>query len=696
MNPRMLPSFDPGFAAPADWALMYRACGLQVVPSYLPGEHQNWKRPALADWKTLQTELVPQPTFERWYGLGGEHVRRPNMGLLSGQASQNIFVIDLDEYKTPDALNWWLGVLALENSGLEIETWQQVTGGGGRQMFFRAPTEWRAPTNKTPIGVDIRGQGGFAVLPPSQHVSGAAYMWKPGAAPWEVEIADAPGWLLQAVTELVERYGGDAERTSNGTEKINTVSPAADLDAFGSRVDGRDHYMRDLIWAAVINWHRDCPIQPTAAESQARMREVYAVYERKVKSRLPGAEATSLLLEREGRGPTLFAEKWRRAMGKWDTEIAEAAVRPLEKDEWKAAQQPDPAPQKLDPKTGEPLPLVLNAAQFVAGFTPPEYLVDGVMQRGYLYSLTARTGHGKTAVSMYLAQCIARGKPFHGAEVKQGTVLLLAGENPDDIRARFLVLADAMGFLAENLKMRFIAGVVDIAASLPIIRAEAEKIEDLVLVIVDTAAAYFKGDDSNSNSQQGDYARVLRQLSFLPGKPAVLVNSHPVKNASKENLLPMGGSAFLNEVDGNLTLWANAEKQTTLHWLGKFRGPEFEPLTFEMKTVESARVVNSSGELMPSVIAEPVSDIRLQLAEDSQDKDEVALLGVIARNKTASVSSLAILCGFINEKGKPMKSKVFRLGTRLCEDKLVERVRGKFRITAKGKKEIGWNDDGND
>jgi hypothetical protein len=45
----------------------------------------------------------------------------------------------------------------------------------------------------------------------------------------------------------------------------------------------------------------------------------------------------------------------------------------------------------------------------------------------------------------------------------------------------------------------------------------------------------------------------------------------------------MGGSAFLNEVDGNLTLWATAERQMTLHWQGKFRGPEFEPMTFELE-----------------------------------------------------------------------------------------------------------------
>lgn len=674
-------SFEPDFAAPGDWAAMYRAAGLQVVPSHLPSEHQNWKRPALADWKSLQEELVPDATFERWYASRGEHARRPNMGILSGRASNNVFVIDLDEYKTPDALNWWQGILAEHNNRIEPETCQQVTGGGGRQLFFRAPPGWHAPTNKTPIGVDIRGQGGFAVLPPSQHISGKPYAWKEGCAPWECEIAAAPDWLLREVEELVERYGGDQNR--DPVSRAKTASPADEFNAFGARTDGRDHAMRDLVWAAVVNWYRECPIKPSEAESQTRAREVWAIYERKNKTRLPGDNVAGL--EKEGRGPTLFAEKWRRAMGKWDGDVAEEAKKPNPK-------EPQPEAPNLDPE-GKPLPLLLSAAQFVAGFTPPEYLVDGIMQRGYLYSLTARTGHGKTAVSMYLAQCVSRNQSFHNAAVKQGTVLLLAGENPDDIRARFLVLADAMGFRAEDLKMRFVAGVIDIAASMPRIRAEAETIDDLVLVIVDTAAAYFKGDDSNNNSQQGDYARLLRQLTFLPGKPAVMVNCHPIKNAAKDNLLPMGGSAFLNEVDGNLTLWASSEKQTTLHWQGKFRGPEFEPLTFNMRTVESDRVINAAGELMPSVVAEPVNEMMLQMAESSQDRDEIALLGAIARNKNASLNALAILCGFKNDAGRPQKSKVERLGRRLKEDKLVESVRGKFRITAKGKREIGWDDD---
>ena len=273
---------------------------------------------------------------------------------------------------------------------------------------------------------------------------------------------------------------------------------------------------------------------------------------------------------------------------------------------------------------------------------PPAYLVDGIIQRGYLYSLTARTHHGKTAISMYIAQCIARSEAMHGHSVKGGTVLLLAGENPDDIRARYLVLADAYGFDPARLRMKFIAGVVRISDRINEIRREAELIEDLMLVIVDTAAAYFVGDDTNSNSQQGAYARLLRGLTTLHGKPAVLVNCHPIKNASPENLLPMGGSAFLNEVDGNLTLWANGEKQVTMHWLGKFRGPEFNPLAFELVVATSERVKDAEGRLMPSIVA--TSNLRTQLwrqKKSSWRTTKTRFLWLIFKNPKASFTGLA-------------------------------------------------------
>jgi len=53
----------------------------------------------------------------------------------------------------------------------------------------------------------------------------------------------------------------------------------------------------------------------------------------------------------------------------------------------------------------------------------------------------------------------------------------------------------------------------------------------VALVTIDTTAAYFEGDDENSNVQMGRYARGQRSLVELPGGPCVVALCHPVKNA---------------------------------------------------------------------------------------------------------------------------------------------------------------------
>jgi len=673
--------FDPEFAAPADWARLYREHNVQVVPAFMPGEQAkglSWKRPLLKTWVEYQTELVPLEVFNPWYGNGGQHVARPNMGMITGTASDNCFVIDLDHHKNASAAAWWDTLMMVHNNSMDLETVEQTTGGGGSQKIYRAPPGWVAPTMKTSIGVDIRGQGGFAMLPPSLHESGNHYEWLDGHGPDEIEVALAPDWLLEAVEKLVLAHGG----TTGSNGKTHQPPPATDYDAIsGQQVDGRETYMRDLIWAAVLDWSLECPIKPSTDQIHAKMQEKYLVYEREVMPQMVHPIGTNKTdaLDAEGRGQKLFHVKWLAAMRHWDDRVYTEARR---LDRPKPAEVKQPDSPVIQPVTG---PLLLTAEQFIAGFTPPAYLIDGILQRGYLYSLTARTGHGKTAVAMYIAQCIARGEPMHGCTVKQGTVLLLAGENPDDIRARFLVLAEAYGFDPAKLKMRFVAGVVNLATSMPQIRAEAALIDDLVLVIVDTAAAYFTGIDPNANGEQGLYARQLRELTFLPGKPAALVNCHPVKNAARDNLLPMGGSAFLNEVDGNLALWATVEKQISLHWQGKFRGPEFNPISFEITVASSDRVKDAEGRLMPNAVARPISEATLEASEDLQSNDEVRLLNLIHNNHRASMQKLA-------DKMGVKKITVQHISDRLKNDKMVEVFSNRLQLTKKGEKALG---DGN-
>ena len=51
--------------------------------------------------------------------------------------------------------------------------------------------------------------------------------------------------------------------------------------------------------------------------------------------------------------------------------------------------------------------------------------------------------------------------------------------------------------------MRFVAGVIDIGVKMPEIRAEADKISDLVLVIVDTGRPTFPAMKATATHSRG-------------------------------------------------------------------------------------------------------------------------------------------------------------------------------------------------
>lgn len=334
-----------------------------------------------------------------------------------------------------------------------------------------------------------------------------------------------------------------------------------------------------------------------------------------------------------------------------------------------------------------PEPLILSSSEFLDGFVPPDYLIDGLLQRRFCYSLTAPTGHGKTAVALLLSASKALGLPVGKHEVEPGRVLYFAGENPDDVRMRWTVLSEALGFDPKTIDVHFLPGTCKLSEVALRIRQEVQRLGGVSFVLVDTSAAYFEGDEENGNVQAGAHARLMRSMVSLPGEPCVLVMCHPVKNASQENLLPRGGGAFLAEVDGNLTCW-KTDSLVTLHWQGKFRGPDFPPVSFQLETVTSNNLRDSKGRLIPSVIARALSEGEIRAAEASSRTDEDQLLLAVADNERASYAGLAVALGWVSSKGEN-KAKVKRCADRLKEDKLVKPDRrGTLCLTEKGETEV--------
>ena len=507
-------SFDPDFADPTEWAKMYRETGLQVVPAMKPSENKTqWKRPALPKWRELEHELAPDFTFERWYGDNGEHARRYNMGVIAGACSNGVFVVDLDLHKNIRAQAWWDEMSHIQVSAGELDTVEQETGGGGVQLFFRAPLGWIPPTCKTSIGVDIRGQGGFAMLPPSMHESGTPYRWKEGCEPWSLEIAPAPRWLCDQITILAQEHGGATGTTSSPAQRTHT--PSTTTDSFGRMIDGREEYMTKVVWAAVVDLHRDAPIPPSKVESEAAMNDAFATYERKVKSRLhvPGASNFDLL-EREGRGFSMFRHKWSNAIAQWDGKVRDHAGSPppvrqpvkpsiplpgggeAQQQQGEAAQ-----PQNVGPSLYE-----LLSVTAIKNLPDPEWLIDGmVIDRG-LGFVFGPPGCGKSFITLGQALSIACGlENWWGRKIaRKGPVIYISSEGVGDIKFRLRAWENHLGVKADEAPFYLIRQTInfmldtDVHKLLLTINTLCEQLGELpVMIVVDTVSRVLPGADEN-------------------------------------------------------------------------------------------------------------------------------------------------------------------------------------------------------
>jgi len=167
----------------AQAAARYRANGWSVLPL----RHGD-KRP-LIRWETLQQARADAATVAQWLA----HWPDANIGIVTGEIS-NLIVLDVDpKHGGDDSL-----ALLERRFGALPETVEAHTGGGGRHLYFTHPGGFVANRVGLAQGIDLRGDGGYIVAPPSLHPSGRLYTWAPGRSPEETALAALPRWLLFA------------------------------------------------------------------------------------------------------------------------------------------------------------------------------------------------------------------------------------------------------------------------------------------------------------------------------------------------------------------------------------------------------------------------------------------------------------------------------------------------------------------
>jgi putative DNA primase/helicase len=110
--------------------------------------------------------------------------------------ASGLVVVDADGEKGLGNLRGVLESLDLNEASFV----RAKTGGGGMHLFFRAPPGGPPIGCRAGLfggGVDVKGNGGYVVLPPSVHPSGAAYEWV--LSPWDEELVEIPPALAQEI-----------------------------------------------------------------------------------------------------------------------------------------------------------------------------------------------------------------------------------------------------------------------------------------------------------------------------------------------------------------------------------------------------------------------------------------------------------------------------------------------------------------
>jgi len=203
------------------------------------------KRPAHSDWTT--TRYKTKNEIESAF-------KDSNLGVLLGDASNGLIDIDLDSPEAEVLADGFLPMTRMihgRESSLRSHYWYRVEDWAVKVKPFYDPIEYAKMNSSKPytkdrlVLLEIRGNGGQTLLPPSTHVSGEKYKWlggwhSPSVVSYK-EIEKQVRWLAAAA--LLARYWpGEGKRhaasmaLSGGLLKSGDEELTQDAEAFVASV----------------------------------------------------------------------------------------------------------------------------------------------------------------------------------------------------------------------------------------------------------------------------------------------------------------------------------------------------------------------------------------------------------------------------------------------------------------------------
>lgn len=416
----------------------------------------------------------------------GTRWRSSNLAIRTGEPS-GLVVLDIDGPTGEGSLTQ----LELSNDPLPV-TACVMTGGAGRHLYFAHPGQpVKSSVGRLSPGIDVRADGACVIAPPSRHASRRQYSWCTGRAPWRIDLAEIPDWLLALLsTEKSPAEGRQVqlEIFSQGTRNQELLSLAGSMRRRGM----------------------------SAEEIEAAL---LAVNEYRCRPPL-GTEEVHSIARSAGRYPPA-AQK--RATGQWEGR----------------------AP--TEPSGRDAAPILVRLSEVEPASV--RWLWPGRIPIGKLTLLAGDPGLGKSLVTLDMAARITRGAPWPDGqdESEPSSVILLSAEDDaaDTIRPRL----DAAGADVERI-VHLVAveeageeRSFNVARHLDQLDTAINQTPGTSLIVIDPVSSYLGGVDSHANAEVRGVLEPLARLAGTRGV-AVLAVTHLRKSSGKAVYRMMGSLAF--------------------------------------------------------------------------------------------------------------------------------------------------------
>lgn len=546
--------------------------------------------PDAAEFLTAQWPVFPcgankRPVVERgFYAATRDPVEaralflRPGAALIgvpTGSIS-DLVVLDFDIKRDANGLAW-----LRENEHRLPRTRRHRTRSGGEHLLFRHPgVTIRNSAGVLSPGVDVRGDGGYIIVPPSE-----GYEILDAAMP-----AEMPVWL---VAQLLAKREPEPTPVVNYEVRPLTYSDGSAwglgalrraCDAIRSAADGTKH--------ATLN------------------REAYSIGGLVTGGDLVEGVARAALAD------ALAAIRHRCDDFKAaERTLADAFRAGMDKPRQPPAPLPPMPPQRMpfgigeavtedghtyDPETGEilaapaataakqhRLPVALLSIADIEAMPPPEWLIDGLLPAQGLIVPYGPPKVGKTFIVLSMGLHVAAGKDWFGRPVRQGVVIYIAGEGLGGLALRikamrleygipadapFYVRPKAVNFRDAQAVAELVAMARETAAGRPI-----------AMIVIDTLARAMPGVDENSAQEVGI---VIAACDMV--KEELRCAVAPIHHTGKDQERGMRGSnAIHGAVDTTLRIKAAGERRVQMINEDQKDGEPAPPMTFEMKEVST-------------------------------------------------------------------------------------------------------------